>query len=62
MSGLGKPDDLSLDIIKRCEEILKEPGLPEILSDFYASIIKFADQENKKKLERDEIELSEEEF
>ena len=63
MSGLGEPDDLSLDVIKKCEMLLKDnPNFPESVSKFYHDLIDFAKHENQRKLDSDKAELEEEEF
>ncbi len=63
MSGLGEQDDLCLDIIRRCEKLLEEnPDLCDPIRKFYNSLIKDAERENQRKLDRDKAELKEEEF
>ncbi len=63
ISGLGEPDDLCLEIISKCENILVEnPDLPEAVSRFYSGLIEYAEKENQSKLEEDKAELQEEEF
>jgi len=63
MSGLGEPDDLSLDIIEKCEKLLEDnPDFLEPISKFYRALIEDAKNENKRKIEEDKAELEEEEF
>jgi hypothetical protein len=63
MSGLGKDDDLCLDIISKCEKLLADnPDYPEPISKFYHALIEDAKHENQRKLDRDKAELEEEEF
>ena len=62
MSGLGKPDDLCIDIISKCEDILKENPDSEIISKFYRALVEDAEHENQRKIDRDKAELEEEEF
>ncbi len=63
MSPPGEEDDLCLKIIEVCQTTLdKNPNHPEVLKDFYRNLIKAAKHENQSKLDRDKIELQEEEF
>lgn len=62
MSGLGKDDDLCIEIIQKCKDILKDDNLPSFIKDFYENLIRSANYHNQKKLERDKAELEEEEF
>jgi len=63
MSGLGKDDDLCLDIINKCKKLLEEnPDFPEPINKFYRALIENAKHENQRKLDRDKAELEEEEF
>jgi len=61
MSGLGEPDDLCLDIIKKCGKILEDnPNFSEPISKFYRDLIEYAKHENQRKIDRDKAELEEE--
>lgn len=60
--GLGKDDDLCISIIQKCEDILKESGLPQFIKDFYEDLIKSAKYQNQQKHNRDKAELEEDEF
>ena len=63
ISGLGKDDDLCLEIISKCENLLADnPDYPEPVSNFYRALIEDAERENQRKLDEDKAELEEEEF
>ena len=63
MSGLGKDDDLCLDIINKCKKLLEEnPDFPEPINKFYRDLIEDAKHKNQRKLDRDKAEIEEEEF
>lgn len=63
MSGLGEHDDISLSVIGKCEKLLTDnPNYPEFTKKIYRDLIEYANNEDKRKLDSDKVELQEEEF
>ena len=62
VSCLGEHDTLATKVITLCEEKLKDTSLKQYLKEFYINLKKFAEGEDKRKLERDKLELEEEEW
>ena len=62
VSPPGQPDGFHLSIAEQCKILIEKESLPEPVLQFYRSVQKSADERAKEKLDRDKVELEEEEF
>lgn len=62
VSPPGQPDAHFVSIAERCKAILTGNDVPTVVANFYRGIQAEAEEENRRKLERDRIEQEEEEI